>query len=321
VGNVTRRQFFAAGLGVVGAIGATGGIAKALGLVAREDLVPAAAPEIALTPNAWTTTDTFLSFVALGDNGSGGRQAMAVAERMALTYPQQPFGLVSLLGDICYYGSIKDRFEDVFLRPMGPLIEAGVEFELAVGNHDGGVHYEDASLEEIDATLEALGTPARYYTSTQGPADFFYIDSSTPALLAEGGEEQLEWLDDSLASTTNQWKIVAMHHPVYSCGRHGSTARLREKVEPILRRHKVDLVLAGHDHNYERTKPIDGITYVVSGAGCKLTGVDPKPFTEVAASTLEFVHFEIADDRLTGRAITPTGGTLDQFELRAREGR
>ena len=84
---------------------------------------------------------------------------------------------------------------------------------MAIGNHDGGLHYSDASLEEIEATLDRLGTPARYYTTTHGPAQFFYIDSSEPGFFDGGALPQIEWLDDELASSTAQWKIVAMHHP------------------------------------------------------------------------------------------------------------
>ena len=68
----------------------------------------------ATAPHAWQTADDRLSFVALGDNGSGGRQALAVAERMAFTYQTAPYGLVALLGDICYYGNFRRRFDTVF---------------------------------------------------------------------------------------------------------------------------------------------------------------------------------------------------------------
>src|SRR5690606_13129966 len=166
-----------------------------------------------------------------------------------------------------------------------------------------------------------LGTPARYYRARHGPADIFYLDSSEPGFFEGGSLSQIEWLDDELASSTAQWKIVAMHHPVYSSGLHGSTDRLNEFLEPVLINRKVDLVLAGHDHNYERTVPIEGVTYVVSGGGCKTTSVHPQRFSAVAESTLEFLMIDIDDDRLVGEAIHVDGGTLDRFELRAREGR
>ena len=89
-----------------------------------------------LAPEAWVTTAEEITFAVLGDNGSGGRNAMAVATAMADAYEDTPYGLVLLAGDISYYGSIDDRWRDVFVRPYRPLIEAGVRWELAIGNHE-----------------------------------------------------------------------------------------------------------------------------------------------------------------------------------------
>jgi 3',5'-cyclic AMP phosphodiesterase CpdA len=136
-----------------------------------------------------------------------------------------------------------------------------------------------------------------------------------------GSSTQWEWLDDALASATSQWKVVLLHHPLYSSGRHGSTVGARERLEPILARHHVDLVLAGHDHHFERTHPQDGITYVVSGGGCKTTAVGRSSFTAAAASILQFLLIDIDGDRLTGRCVGVDGEIVDRFELRAREGR
>ena len=320
--GLSRRQFLAAAGGAAGAV-ATGGILtqQVWPMLAREDLVPGNAPRLTLRPEAWEVTPTRLRFAAIGDNGSGGRQAMAVATQMARTYEIAPFGLVALLGDICYYGNFADRYEDVFRRPMGPLIEAGVGFELAIGNHDEGLRHTDEGGEEIESELRLLGTPSRYYVSTHGPVDLFYVDSSRPGAFGPEAATQWEWLDDALASATSQWRMVCLHHPLYSSGRHGSTLPARERLEPILRRHHVDLVLAGHDHHYERTHPIDGITYVVSGGGCKTTRVGRNDFTATAASVLQFLVIDVDDDSLSGYCIGADGRVLDQFRLRAREGR
>lgn len=319
---LNRRQFVAAASGALGAA-ATGTLlaGHVWPILRKEDLIPGIAPDATLQPRAWETTPDRLSFAALGDNGSGGRQAMAVAKQLAQTYAQHPFGLVALLGDICYYGNFEDRYEEVFRRPMGPLLDAGVGFELAIGNHDAALRFSDEGIEEIEAELRLLGTPSRFYTTTHGPADFFYLDSSIPGVFGPESSTQWEWLDEALASATSQWRIVLLHHPLYSSGRHGSTVGARARLEPILRRHHVDLVLAGHDHNYERTHPQDGITYVVSGGGCKTTRVGRSAFTAVAAQTLQFMVIDIDDDRLTGRCVAVDGSVIDEFELRAREGR
>lgn len=320
--EITRRQALALAAGAAGTL-ATGGVLGelVLPLLAREDLIPGPAPDVTLVPRQWPTGVDQVDFVAIGDNGTGGRQAMAVAERMALTYQQAPFGLVVLLGDISYYGSLEDRFEHVFQRPMQPLLDAGVRFELAIGNHDEGLHHPEESLAEIEAELRLLGTPGRYYGSSHGPVDLFYLDSSVPGVFGPDASEQWDWLDAALGESQNRWKVVALHHPPYSSGRHGSTPGARRRLGPIARRHAVDLVLSGHDHHYERTEPIYGTTYVVSGGGSKTTAVGRSWFTAYAESTLHFLHVQVAGDRLVARAVRADGSVADRFSLRAREGR
>jgi predicted phosphodiesterase len=316
---LNRRQFLAAAGGAIGAVASATALNNHVWpLLEKEDLIPGQAPDADLEPAAWPSSPERLRFAAIGDNGSGGRQAMAVAGQMAETYRRQPFGLVALLGDICYYGNFEDRYEEVFRRPMGPLLDAGVGFELAIGNHDDALRHSDDGIQEIEAELRLLGTPSRYYTTAHGPADFFYLDSSIPGVFGPDSSTQSEWLDDTLASSTNQWKIVALHHPLYSSGRHGSTVVARERLEPILARHDVDLVLAGHDHHYERTHPEQGVTYVVSGGGCKTTRVGHSRFTAAAASILQFVVIDIDGDRLTADCVGVDGAIADRCELRAR---
>jgi hypothetical protein len=316
---LNRRQFLAAGLGAAGAMSAGIGLTQHVyPLLSREDLVPGQAPDVVLPPEAWTTAPDVFRFAVIGDNGSGGRQAMAVASRMAQTYAVAPFGHVLMLGDICYYGDIARRFEDVFIKPMKPLIDAGVRFELAIGNHDAALHFSDRGLEEIEAELRLLGTPGLFYGTSHGPVDFFILDSSVPGLYGEKASEQLDWLDTALAEASNQWKVVALHHPPYSSGKHGSVHEAREVLEPILVRRRVDLVMTGHDHHYERTHPQQGITYVVSGGGCKTTRSGRSPFTAVSESTLQFMTMDVHGDRLIGRSIRPDGSVADLFELRAR---
>jgi hypothetical protein len=63
------------------------------------------------------------------------------------------------------------------------------------------------------------------------------------------------------------------------------------------------------------------VTYVVSGGGCKTTGVGTSDFTATAESTLQFLLVGLDGDRLTGTCIRPDGTVVDRFVLRAREGR
>lgn len=80
-----------------------------------------------------------------------------------------------------------------------------------------------------------------------------------------------EWLKRVLTESDNEaglvWRIVVVHHGPWSSGPHGDNALLQEaKIPELLRAHKVDLVLSGHDHIYERGVA-DGLSYLVSGGG------------------------------------------------------
>jgi 3',5'-cyclic AMP phosphodiesterase CpdA len=111
--------------------------------------------------------------------------------------------------------------------------------------------------------------PARYYTFTKkldGDAhvQFFAINSD---VLGANDREQVAWLDRELGKSKATWKIVYGHHPLYSHGSRPYNLRMVRHLEPLLVKHKVDLYVAGHDHMLEMLKPINGVHYVVCGAG------------------------------------------------------
>ena len=83
---------------------------------------------------------------------------------------------------------------------------------------------------------------------------------------------------------------------------------MRDRFEGIFVAYGVDLVLAGHDHNYERTHAIDGVTYVVSGAGGRGTRpVSNSSFTAFSEQVSHFTYFIADENSLTMWAIDGTG--------------
>jgi 3',5'-cyclic AMP phosphodiesterase CpdA len=281
----------------------------------KMDLFPGNPPNVVLQPEAWSVDSDRARFAVLGDNGTGGRNAMDIARQMARTYEETPYGLVVLLGDISYYGSIADRYQEVFLEPLGPLVDAGVRFELAVGNHELEYQPSSEANQEIVRRIEAVSAAGSFYSVVYGPVEFFMLDSSTPKVTGATGSEQIRWLRGALAASTAPWKVAAMHHPPYSSGGHGSDIAVREVVEPLFVEYGVDLVLTGHDHHYERTLPIGGVTYVVSGAGSKLRGTGTSDFTAVAENRLQFMIVEATPDVMRLRAIGVGGVVIDEFSL------
>jgi hypothetical protein len=88
----------------------------------------------------------------------------------------------------------------------------------------------------------------------------------------------------------------------------------RDTFGPILEKYKVDLVLSGHDHDYERIAPQNGVHYVVTGGGGRGTrAVGSSSFTDFAEQVLNFVYVEVEGDRLLLHAIDGEGTEFDQL--------
>lgn len=239
-------------------------------------------------------------FAVIGDSGRGSREQQEVADQMAAARKVFPFEFAIMLGDNLYEFQGPGDYVTKFERPYSALLAGGVRFFAAIGNHD-------PANEEHYARFNMDGR--RYYTFRKGPVRFFALDST--AL----GPGQLSWLDERLARSNADWKIVYLHHPLYTSGRYARTARLlRAALEPTFIEHRVDVVFSGHEHFYERFKPQNGITYFISGGAGSLRKGDLRPDPEMAAGFDRDFHFmlvEIEGRRLYFQAIDRTGRTVD----------
>ena len=117
-----------------------------------------------------------------------------------------------------------------------------------------------------------------------GPlVEVFVLDSNTlrneqTKIRDETDEPQLGWFIAALERSRARWKVVAMHHAMYTPTKcrwlglvcRGDDRKLRAELEPIFTKHGVDVVFQAHQHLYARLKPQRGIRYFVSGAGAKL---------------------------------------------------
>jgi hypothetical protein len=130
-------------------------------------------------------------------------------------------------------------------------------------------------------------------------------------------------------AATAPWKIVFLHYPVFNIGGHG-TGWGHDAYLPLFHEAKVDLVMAGHSHIYERFRPVASrtgagswpITHITTGGGgAPLYVVYPHPALEAQVSTNHFVLIEATPTSLTGRALTTNETVIDKFELKKSDGR
>jgi hypothetical protein len=258
-----------------------------------------AAPPV-LLPNAPES----LKFAVIGDNGTGKRPEWDIAEQMAVLHRQFPYDLVLMVGDN-FYGSQKPAdLEKKFAQPFKALLEAGVTFQAALGNHD--------QVSTIDyPPINMRGQ--RYYTFVRKNVRFFVLDTNVM------DAAQLRWAESTMQQSREEWKIAYFHHPLYgNAGRHGSNVDLRILIEPLLIKYGVQVVFSGHDHVYERLKPQRGIYYFVTGSGGQLRKGDLQQSDTTAAGFDEdqaFLAAEIVGGQMHFQVVSRTGAIVDSGQI------
>jgi 3',5'-cyclic AMP phosphodiesterase CpdA len=241
---------------------------------------------IAATP---TKKDLLLRFVSVADTGTGAGGQYAVARAMANYHSKNPYKLVVLAGDNIYNNGEIEKIGAVFERPYASLLKQGVKFQAVLGNHDIRTANGDLQLKYVGFNMKG-----RYYTFRQDKVQFFALDTNGNA----DWKNQLIWLEKELSRSNAPWKIVFGHHPIYASGAYGSNPQFIKNFTPLFQKYGVQLYINGHEHHYERTRSINGTTYLICGGGAGTRPVGKNEWTEYSAERLSFAAYEVYPDRI-----------------------
>jgi hypothetical protein len=247
-----------------------------------------------------------IRFVAFGDSGTGSDDQLAAYGQMRTV----PFDFMIHTGDVGYGSGTTSELQRYFFDVYADTLEDFPAFP-ASGNHE--YNSADATPFRTAFDLPTNGGPSgveRWYSFDWGDAHFVALDTERM------GTVQADWLEADLSANKLPWTIVYGHRPPYSSGNHGSDGSFRKYFNPILERHNVSLVLTGHDHDYERSKPINGVTYVVTGGGGAGTrGVGTSSFTAFSDAVINIVYVTIEGSQLTMHAIDGLGQEFDSLAI------
>lgn len=246
-----------------------------------------------------------IRFAAFGDTRTGHQVHRELVESMA----KENIEFVIHSGDLVEFGGREDQW-DLFFQIEAPVMSQ-VPMFAAVGNHDNSRrnHFRKFFLSD----LHAEGN--RYYYQDWGDVRVVIIDSE---IEMRKGSEQYEFLENALreGAEKDMLMFMSLHYPPWSSGEHGSNLEMREVVGDLGPRFGVEVILAGHDHNYERTKPIDGVTYIVAASGgANIRAISPQEFSQVLRTEPHFVLFDVDRKSLVGRTINLRGDTFDDFVI------
>lgn len=246
------------------------------------------------------------TFGVYGDSRSNTNAHRMVV--LALAQHNPAFILHS--GDLVSTGAFAD-YQPQFFEPLRGIANR-IPILPVAGNHE----------RDAVAFHQLFSQPGneRWFSFDYRNAHIVALDSCATG---EDLRQMLAWLEQDLSASAAAWKIVYYHYPTYDIGSHHSKWG-RGDVAPICRRHGVDLVIAGHTHTYQRFLPLYAkgendehpITYlVVAGGGAPLYEVETNKASAVTASAYHYLLVTVDGDTLSGRALTPDGKVLDEFQI------
>jgi hypothetical protein len=249
--------------------------------------IPCASPAGAAAATVW----------AVGDGADSASHDDALA---AMIEQRNPDTFI-YLGDVYETGSANE-YANYYATGFGRL--KSITYPTP-GNHEW-----DRRAEGYDAYWGPRFTSPHYYSFDLDGWHFFGLNSEDHH---EEGSAQLAWLRRNLSERTGNCTIAFWHRPRYSAGtNHGDERSLAQVWGSLAGR--ATIVLSGHDHSYQRFKPIDGITNWVIGTGghglTNVNGGDPR----LAAhdnSQYGALRLTLSSRRADFAFVNTAGGVLD----------
>jgi len=249
------------------------------------------------------TADKPFRFVAYGDNRGDPTVHASILAGMLKFDP----AFVINSGDIVANGEDEALWTEFFHTAAKMLSQS--PFFPCLGNHErSGAAY----LRYFDY--------AREYSFDYGNVHFATIDTNQP--VSEYAAQD-EWLKKDLADHQSAtWRVVFFHHTPFTCvtkdGRREAAEKLRARLEPILKAGNVQLVINGHDHDYQHHLA-SGINYLVSGGGGAplYEVIADTPFVKFAKMVHHYCEISVDGAKMHVRAVEADGKLVDEFDLKA----
>jgi hypothetical protein len=264
---------------------------------------PVADPPATLAPPAEPSGAVVSGFVAFGDFGGGDDQHEVARAMERWAADGHRVDALVTTGDNVYNSGEPEKFGAQLDEPYRELRRTRPLW-VTLGNHD----VKDGNGPN---QLRHLGLPDLPYTKELPGVQLLFVDANRP------DQAQADWLEARLSERGPRFRVVVFHQPAWSCSNHDSDEEVDQFWVPVFERHRVALILNGHDHNYQRFVSDAGVTYVVTGGGGKgLYRLDEcrgdEPRRVALAMRHHFTAVEVRARSLTLTAVADGGAVLDR---------
>ena len=260
------------------------------------------------------------SFLHYGDCGYNNTIQNEIAKLMKAEITD--FGIVA--GDVDQKKG--DNYDEIYFGVYKDLLKNSCHFT-CIGNHD--TYADDAAtyLDEFYLPSNNPQNSERYYSYTWGNAKFICLDSNIPYTEES---DQYNWLIHELKCNDKQWLFTFFHHPPWTNAwspdynipfleyfRYKGNVDMRTSLVPLFEKYKVDFVLNGHSHCYQRGE-LNGVKYVISG-GAGSSRLDKRrhsksPNIDKEIYKNQYVRFDVKGDTVIYTAIDIDGKVIDVVE-------
>jgi hypothetical protein len=251
-----------------------------------------------------------INFVAIGDSRTGHDIHRSISDMILDLSPD----LVVNMGDLVSRGGNFDEWGPHFFEPAAKVMDH-IPLISTLGDHDTAIDSGDNFHYYLRPTISASRL---YFSFDYGPAHFVSLDYR-----GEDDPEMMDWFEKDMEASQAKWKFVYLHRPSYNVGGH-RTRWGSDHWPGLYRKHKVDIVFAGHSHMYERFYPMRPnrdpeawpVTYITTGgAGAGLYDSIEHPHLAVTRSVNHLMNIKINSDTLTSVTILPDMNHIDSFQI------
>ena len=228
-----------------------------------------------------------INFLVLNDSGRNGYyEQKPIAEIMGRLAEEDDIEAVLALGDVHHFMGVASTSDPLWMTNY-ELIYSHPELQIPwypiLGNHEyrgntqAVLDYSKVSRRWMmsrryySKVFEDDGVSVRIvFIDTVPLIDKYRKDPEDyPSASDQNMERQLRWLDKELASASEQWVVVVGHHPIFAHTSKDESERtdLQQRLLPILNRHKVDMYICGHIHNFQHIRQEGSeIDFIVNSA-------------------------------------------------------
>lgn len=247
------------------------------------------------------STDSELKFAIISDHQTYEKLTIKGFSTIASLNPD----FIISCGDMLEDGKIKNWATNFFANI--PILE-GIPFAATEGNNDCG-----RNLFENYLALEN-----RWYSCTYGMARFIILDSN---LAMNENSEQYAWLEKTLKSNESLWTFVIYHHSSFISTGLAWENKKTMSIRKLFEKYKVDAVFNGHHHFYDRTTPINGITYITfpsMSGGMSKTEVnkDSGFYANHIQGFNGYAEANLTAEKLSIKIKNLDGKIFDEFEIK-----